>query len=204
MRKPYGVILAGGKARRMGGGDKCRIKLGKVEIINHVLKRLNPQVETLAININGNTKRFLDLNIDLIEDNIPNFAGPLAGVLAGLDWAHSKGTDLIVTVAADTPFFPLDLVSRFLDAGSKMPLPIVFAATRNESGEKFIHPTFGLWPVAIRHDLRAGLLLGLRKIKAFADSYPNKEVVFETKGQQDPFFNINTPQDLELARRMML
>jgi len=192
MNKPYGVILAGGLSRRMGGGDKGLLPLGDGTILSHVVARLAPQVVALALNANGEPARFAALGLPVVADTIDGFAGPLAGVLAGLDWAATQGGDHIVTAAADTPFFPCDLVPRLLAAGDG----IVLAATADG-----VHPTFGLWPVALRDDLRAALQGGLRKVVHWTDRHGAATALFDDAG--DPFFNVNTPEDLARAEAML-
>ena len=202
MIKPIGVILAGGRARRMGGGDKGRLQVGSRSLLDHVRIRLEPQVADLALNANGNPDRFSDLGLPVIADSTGGFLGPLAGVLAALDWAHAQGDTLIVTVAADTPFFPLNLVPRLLNEADGMAAPLVLAATCDGFGNIWRHPTFGLWPVSLRHDLRDNLEAGLRKIIQWTDKHQAREVIFETVSF-DPFFNINTPEDLKIAERLL-
>ena len=206
MKQPLGVILAGGQATRMGGGDKGLLPLGSATILDHVVARLDPQVAQLALNANGDPERFAGFDLPVLADSIEGFAGPLVGVLAGLDWAAGQGAETIVTVAADTPFFPSDLVARLLLAAEGMTQPLVLAATprgaqetKSMTGSGLIrHPTFGLWPVALRHDLRAALTEGLRKVVIWTDKHNGREALFEDAG--DPFFNVNTPEDLEQAR----
>ena len=196
MNAPLGVILAGGLARRMGGGDKGLRALGGTTILDHVVERLSPQVSGLALNANGDPGRF-ELDLPIIADTIDGFAGPLAGVLAGLDWAAEQGADTIVTAAADTPFFPCDLVPRLQWASEGMTHPLVLAATRD--GERLVrHPTFGLWPVALRNDLRAALADGLRKVVLWTDQHDGRVTEFPV-ARFDPFFNVNTPEDLQKA-----
>ena len=202
MKKPDGIILAGGQARRMGGGDKGRLKLGAKSLLERVLSRLELQVSSIALNANGNAERFSDLGLAVVADSINGYTGPLAGVLAGLDWAQSNGDNLIVTVAADTPFFPLDLVSQLMKVGNGMTAPLVLSATRDRSGNIWRHPTFGLWPVSLRNDLRDSLEAGLRKVVDWTEKHQAREVVFETV-PFDPFFNINTPKDLYLAEQLL-
>ena len=137
----------------------------------------------------------------VLGDSISDYPGPLAGVLAGLDWAAGQGADHIVTAAGDTPFFPQDLVPRLLLAAEVETCPIALAATR-ENGTTRRHPTFGLWPVGLRDDLRAALGAGMRKVVAWADQHGAANAVFETE-PFDPFFNINTASDLETAKDMM-
>ncbi|SEO83153.1 molybdenum cofactor guanylyltransferase [Salinihabitans flavidus] len=202
MKQPLGVILAGGLATRMGGGDKGRLDLGGRSILEHVIDRLAPQVAGLALNANGDAGRFDDLGLPVLPDSIEGFAGPLAGVLAGLDWAAGQGGEAIVTAAADTPFFPCDLVPRLLLAAEGCAHPLALAATEDETGRIWHQPTFGLWPVALRDDLRAALRGGLRKVVIWTQAHDAGTAVFDT-GAGDPFFNVNTPDDLDQARRLM-
>lgn len=202
MKQPLGVILAGGQATRMGGGDKGLLTLGGKPLLRHVIGRLQPQVAGLALNANGDATRFASCGLPVLPDSIGGFAGPLAGVLAGLDWAAREGADSIVTAAADTPFFPCDLVLRLLSAGEGMALPLVLAATPDPGRGKARHPTFGLWPVALRDDLRAALTGGLRKVVVWTDSHDGREAVFPVTGN-DPFFNVNTPDDLARAEAIL-
>ena len=125
MTEPLGVILAGGQATRMGGGDKGLLQLGGQSVLGHVIERLTPQVDRVALNANGDAARFAGLKLPVLPDSIDGFAGPLAGVLAGLDWAAEQGADTIVTAAADTPFFPCDLVPQLLLASEGMALSLI-------------------------------------------------------------------------------
>lgn len=200
MKQPLGVILAGGQATRMGGGDKGLLTLGGQTILGHVIERLAPQVAAMALNANGDAARFADLKLPVLPDSIDGFAGPLAGVLAGLDWAASQGADAIVTAAADTPFFPGDLVPQLLLAGEGMNHPLVLAATPDAGAGKARHPTFGLWPVALRDDLRAALQDGLRKVVMWTQKHGGREALFP---HEAAFFNINTPEDLKTAESML-
>ncbi|WP_294228316.1 molybdenum cofactor guanylyltransferase MobA [uncultured Shimia sp.] len=201
MKQPLGVILAGGKATRMGGGDKGRLSLGGKSILQHVIERLEPQVAGLAINANGDPARFEDIDMPVIPDSLAEFPGPLAGVLAGLDWAAEQGADAIVTAAADTPFFPCDLVPHLLLAAEGGPHPLALAASGEPGGKLWRQPTFGLWPVALRNDLRTALENGLRKVVIWTDKHDAGQAVFVQSGI-DPFFNVNTPEDLAEARRI--
>ena len=202
MKQPLGVILAGGQARRMGGGDKGRLMLGERSLLSHVIARLEPQVAELALNANGNAARFADTNLPILADSVGGFVGPLAGVLAGLDWAFEQGADTIVTAAADTPFFPCDLVPRLMMAGDDMAHPLVLAATPDPERGRNRHPTFGLWPVALRDDLRRALENGLRKVVLWSDQHDAREAMFAAK-PFDPFFNVNTPDDLARAEELL-
>lgn len=202
MKAPLGVILAGGLATRMGGGDKGLLPLGRSTLLDHVIDRLSPQVADLALNANGDPTRFAAQGLPVLPDSIPDFAGPLAGVLAGLDWAADLGAETIVTAAADTPFFPCDLVPRLLFASEGMTHPLVLAATPDLKRGTARHPTFGLWPVALRNDLRAALQDGLRKVVLWSDKHGGREALFDRPGL-DPFFNVNTPEDLAKAASLI-
>ena len=194
-----GVILAGGRATRMGGGDKGLRVVGGQRLIDHVIARLVPQVGTLAINANGDPARLAEFGLPVLADSLPDHPGPLAGVLAGLDWAAAQGAQAIVTAAADTPFFPRDLVARLqAHAG---PSGLCLTASPDETGKMQRQPTFGLWPVALRDDLRAALIGGLRKIVLWTDSHGAGLATFDST-PFDPFFNVNTPEDITLAETL--
>ncbi len=193
MKQPYAIILAGGRATRMGGGDKGLLPLGASTLLDHVLERIEPQVAATAINANGDPARFARFGLPVLADPLDGFVGPLAGVLAGLDWAAQEGAETVVSVAADTPFFPCDLAARLVLAAEGMEAPLALAATPDGR-----HPTFGLWPVALRHDLRAALEGGLRKVVQWTDAHGAATAMFDGKG--DPFFNVNTPEDLARAQ----
>lgn len=210
MTKPLGVILAGGLATRMGGGDKGLLPLSDGTILDQVIARLDPQVAGMALNANGDPDRFAHLGLPVLPDSLPDFPGPLVGVLAGLDWAATQGADTIVTVAADTPFFPENLVSHLTETAADMTHPLVLAATPRGADEKtksisrsglIRHPTFGLWPTALRDDLRTALQDGLRKVVLWTEKHGGREALFDIPG--DPFFNVNTPEDLARAQDMM-
>ncbi|MCX7558801.1 molybdenum cofactor guanylyltransferase MobA [Sulfitobacter sp. F26204] len=200
MRQPVGVILAGGQATRMGGGDKGLLFLGGQTLLRRVIDRLEPQVAGLALNANGDPARFAPFGLPVLADPIDGFAGPLAGVLAGMDWAAAQGAETLVTAAADTPFFPCDLVPQLLLNGESMTHPLVLAATPDVKRGRARHPTFGLWPVALREDLRAALNDGLRKVVQWSERHGGREAFFP---QEEAFFNINRPEDLTLAEAML-
>jgi molybdenum cofactor guanylyltransferase len=194
-----GLVLAGGLARRMGGGDKARIKIGGASILQRVLACLTPQCSGILINANGDPARFADTGLPVVADSVPDFAGPLAGILAGLDWAaqNAPAIEWLVSVPGDCPFLPNDLVARLHAARVAAGAPLACA----HSGE-WRHPVVGLWPLALREDLRRALVAeGLRKIEiwttrhgvAIAD-WPIEPV--------DPFFNVNTPEDAAKAQAM--
>jgi molybdenum cofactor guanylyltransferase len=191
-----GLILAGGLARRMGGGDKARIRIGGATILERVLGRLEPQCSRVVINANGDPARFADTGLPVVADSVPDFAGPLAGILAGLDWAAANVPNLawLVSVPGDCPFLPKDLLVRLHEARLAAGTPLACA----RSGE-WRHPVVGLWPVALREDLRRALVEdGLRKIELWTErhgvalaDWPDTPV--------DPFFNVNTPEDAARA-----
>lgn len=193
-----GVILAGGQARRMGGGDKGALVLGGQSLFDRVIDRLGPQVSRLAVNANGDPSRFGEYGLPVVADTLPDFPGPLAGVLAGMEWAAGLGFSHIVTAAADTPFFPTDLGTRLGRAAEKASTPIALAATQ-EDGRLIRHPTFGLWPVNLRADLRIALEGGLRKVVLWTDKHGAASTLFP----DNAFFNINTPEDLVKAHEML-
>lgn len=193
-----GIILAGGRATRMGGGDKGALVLGGRTLFDRVIDRLGPQVDALALNANGAGSRLMEYGLPVLADSVPDRPGPLAGVLAGLDWAAGQGHSHVITVAADTPFFPPDLARRLQAAAEKTNTPIALAAT-HEDGRLVRHPTFGYWPVALRDDLRAALAHGVRKVVLWTDRHGAATALFP----DDVFFNINTQDDLAAAEQML-
>ena len=197
-----GIILAGGLSRRMGGGDKGLLMLGETSIIERVIDKILPQVGSLAININGDSSRFPDYKLPIIPDSIKGYLGPLSGILAGMEWAFKNGNRYIATVAADTPFLPDDLIKRLHAMVRSKNLNIGIAASRILSGDDvFIHPTFGIWEVALKDDLRDALANDTRKIMFWAKKFKLDYYYFDTIDKlSDPFFNINTPDDLEEAK----
>ena len=198
-----GVILAGGLATRMGGGDKTLKAIGERKILDIVIERVWPQVSDLALNTNNDPKIYKSLGLPILPDHYENRYGPLAGILAGMEWARQKGYSFLVTIAGDTPFFPEDLVSKLIFRQKQGQENIVLAATRNRSSGKIHrHPTFGLWSVHLRQDLRLNLDRGVRKIVQWTDQHHAKLVEFPTK-EVDPFFNINTPADLQEAENLI-
>jgi len=194
-----GVILAGGRATRMGGGDKGLRQVGGRRLMDHVIARLGPQVAGMAINANGDPERLAEFGVPVLPDSLPDHPGPLAGVLAGLDWAAGQGAGAIVTAAADTPFFPRDLVTQLQAVAGASGLAL--AASTDADGRVWRQPTFGLWPVALRDDLRAALTGGLRKIVLWTDGHGAGQAVFPSD-PFDPFFNVNTPDDIARAEAL--
>jgi molybdenum cofactor guanylyltransferase len=195
----YGLILAGGLARRMGGGDKTLIPIGEKTILERAIARLGSQCAGLLINANGDLSRFSRFGLPVVSDDIEGFAGPLAGILAGLDWvaANAPATTWIVSVPGDCPFLPHDLVARLHGARSAQQQPLACA----RSGE-WRHPVVGLWPVGLRHDLRNALEAGARKIEAWTGKH-GVALAEWPADPVDPFFNVNTPEDAAEAERMV-
>jgi molybdenum cofactor guanylyltransferase len=194
-----GLVLAGGLARRMGGGDKARIVIGGATILDRVLACLTPQCTQLLINANGDPARFADTQLPVVADSVPDFAGPLAGILAGLDWtaAHAEQCEWVVSVPGDCPFLPRDLVARLHAARIAAGTPLACA----RSG-KWRHPVVGLWPVALREDLRHALTAdGLRKIEIWTARH-GAAIADWPADPIDPFFNVNTPQDAAQAEAL--
>jgi molybdopterin-guanine dinucleotide biosynthesis protein A len=189
-------VLAGGLARRMGGGDKARIKIGSASILQRVLACLTPQCSRVIINANGDPARFADTGLPVIADSVPDFAGPLAGILAGLDWAAQNvpAAEWLVSVPGDCPFLPKDLVTRLYEARVTSNVPLACA----RSGE-WRHPVVGLWPVKLREDLRHALTSeGLHRIELWTARYGIAIAEWPT-APFDPFFNVNTPKDVAQA-----
>ncbi len=195
--KTAGVILAGGRATRMGGADKALIALGGTPMLAHVTRRLGPQVEALAINAAGDAGRFAGFALPVLADPVPDQPGPLAGVLAGMIWAAAQGASHVVTAATDTPFLPDDLVSRLAQAASTADAPIALAESAGR-----LHPTFGLWSVTLAGELALALEAGTRRVGAWALDQGAVRAPFPDR-PQDPFFNINTPDDLVAAERIL-
>jgi molybdopterin-guanine dinucleotide biosynthesis protein A len=196
---PLGLVLAGGLARRMGGGDKARIRIGGKTILERVLARLSAQCEAVILNANGDPARFADTGLPVVPDSVPDFAGPLAGILAGLDWAAVHAPDIadVVSVPGDCPFLPPDLVARLAAARQTAGLPLACA----RSGD-WRHPVLGLWPVAMREDLRHALVEEqLRKIETWTARH-GVAIADWPATPVDPFFNVNTPEDAAAAERM--
>jgi molybdopterin-guanine dinucleotide biosynthesis protein A len=194
-----GLVLAGGLARRMGGGDKAMIRIGGATILDRVLERLRPACRDIVLNANGDPARFARFGLPVVAGSVPDFAGPLAGILAGLDWAaeHAPAIPYLVSAPGDCPFLPRDLVEHLHQARLRDKMPLACA----RSGD-WRHPVVGLWPVSLRENLRSALITdGLRKIEvwtarhgvAIAD-WPSEPI--------DPFFNVNTPEDAASAERI--
>ncbi len=198
--KVGGAILAGGEGRRMGGTDKPSLLLGDCRLIDHVVGRLRPQVDVLAISANGDPARFADLGLAVLPDNPERRAGPLAGLATMLDHYARRHPDVthVLTAPADAPFLPLDLAARLAQAIDG-PETIAIAASDGRD-----HPVAGLWPVNILARLERHLTAtGRLSMMAFLDTTEWQSVSFPLSGDIDPFLNVNTPEDLRTAERLM-
>lgn len=196
----FAIILAGGLSTRMGGGNKALRMLGADTLLTHVDRRLRPQCDRLAINANGDPEQFQDYALPVVPDSFAGFAGPLAGVLAGMEWAASGGGESVVSVSVDTPFVPQDLMHRLREARGRSGVAV--AASPDASGQLRDHPTCALWPVALAPEVRAALESGLHRIGQFAAAYDPGRAVFDSQ-PLDPFLNVNTPEDLRRAARLV-
>ena len=201
-----GLLLAGGQSRRMGGGDKALRPLGGRPLLQRVIDRMRPQVAALVLNANGDPARFAGFGIPVVADSIPDFAGPLAGILAGLDWAAAQRPDcpMIASVATDAPFLPENLVSNLHQGMAAEGAELACAASAGQP-----HPVIGLWPVRLRDDLRRALVEeGVRKVDVWTSRYrlatvPFPELSLEDGSAIDPFFNANRPEDFDRAAALL-
>ena len=192
-----GIILAGGQARRLGG-DKALRPLGGMPVLAHAIAHAAPQVAALALSANGDPAPFQAFALPILADSVPGFVGPLAGILAGLDWAAREGMDTLASFACDAPFFPRDLVARLGAARERDGAIIATAASAGR-----LHPVFALWPASLRDELRRALTDdGTRKVDGWSARYRSVTVSFATD-PLDPFFNINTPGDLAKAETLL-
>ncbi|MEM7216275.1 MAG: molybdenum cofactor guanylyltransferase MobA [Pseudomonadota bacterium] len=199
MNDMLGVVLAGGLSRRMEGPEKSLLKLGEVPLIKRVTDRLVQQVSSIVVNANGNPERFEFLHKPVIQDTVEGFAGPLAGVLAGMRWAR-ENTDAshILTVAADTPFFPMNYAAIISEVAMEENARIALSFSNGRR-----HPVFGLWPVDLADELETFLVdEGERKVMIFVERFPNCIAIFDGN-DPDPFFNVNTPDDMRLAEEIL-
>jgi molybdopterin-guanine dinucleotide biosynthesis protein A len=194
-----GVLLAGGLARRMGGGDKPMRQIAGRTILERVITRLKPQCDELILNANGDPARFAAFGLPVVADSVEDFPGPLAGILAALDWtvAHRPGVSLVFSAAADCPFLPRDLVARLNEALVNENAQLAVAASGDQS-----HPVIGLWSVALRDELRHALVQeDVRRIDRWTARYRLATVTWPTE-PLDPFFNANTMDDIAEAERL--
>jgi molybdopterin-guanine dinucleotide biosynthesis protein A len=196
-----GVILAGGLARRLGGGDKPMRQIGGRTILSRVIERLAPQCDELILNANGDPQRFASFGLSVIPDTVENFPGPLAGVLAALDWTAGNRRDMawVASIPGDCPFLPRDLIQRLQEARMDQNAQLAVAASGDQA-----HPVIGLWSVALRHELRHALVAeDMRKIDRWTARYRLAKVTWPLD-PVDPFFNANTPDDMAEAEALAL
>ena len=194
-----GVLLAGGLARRMGGGDKPMRTIAGKTILERVIARLSPQCDGLVLNANGEPSRFASFGLPVIADTVADFPGPLAGILAALDWMaeHRPEVKFVLSAAADCPFLPPDLVARLEEARAAQNAELAVAASNGQT-----HPVIGLWSVRLRNELRHALVKeDIRKIDRWTARYPLATVTWPT-APLDPFFNANTREDIAEADRL--
>jgi molybdenum cofactor guanylyltransferase len=196
-----GLLLAGGQSQRMGGGDKSLRPIGGRLLLERVIERVRPQVAALVLNANGDPQRFARFALPVVADSVPDFAGPLAGILAGLDWTAANRPDcpVVVSVPTDAPFLPGDLVARLWRGMQEVGAELVCA----ESGGQ-AHPVVGLWPVRLRGELRRALEEGARKVDRWTARYRFAAISFDDGGTGiDPFFNANRPEDFATAEHLL-
>ena len=194
-----GVLLAGGLARRMGGGDKPMRTIAGKTILERVIVRLTPQCDGLILNANGDPARFAAFGLPVVPDSVADFPGPLAGILAALDWAAANRPEVefVLSAAADCPFLPRDLVSRLYRALTAENAQLAVAASDDQS-----HPVIGLWSIALREELRHALVVeDVRKIDRWTARYRLATVTWPA-APLDPFFNANTVEDIAEAERL--
>jgi molybdopterin-guanine dinucleotide biosynthesis protein A len=192
-----GVVLAGGRAHRMGGGDKGRVDVGGAAILDRTLTRLRPQCDRLIINA-PDPAHFTDTGLPVVADSVPDYAGPLAGILAGLDWttAHAAEIAWVITTPSDCPFLPHDLVARLHQARTSAGATLACARSADRR-----HPVVALWPVNLRDDLRRALAEGMRKVIEWTAGY-TVGIAEWPAAPVDPFFNVNTPEQAAEAARL--
>ena len=195
-----GLLLAGGQSRRMGGGDKCLQTLNGKSLLARVIKCARPQVDHIILNANGDVARFDSYGLTVVKDVVDGFAGPLAGILTGLEWVRENRPDChwVASFACDAPFIPDNLVSRLSDAIAEKNGALVCASSNGRD-----QPVFGLWPVALAGDLRSAVVKeGIRKVDAWTGRYNLVRANWSTD-PIDPFLNINRPSDLAEAEKVL-
>jgi molybdopterin-guanine dinucleotide biosynthesis protein A len=195
-----GVLLAGGLARRMGGGDKCLRPLGGRPILAHIIDRMRPQVAHLVLNANGDRARFAEFGLPVAADTVKGFVGPLAGVLTGMEWTRENHPDCawVASVPTDAPFVPADLVVRMMEEVERSGADMACATSGGRA-----HPVVGLWPVRLADALRRAMVdESLRKVDIWTARYRLAQVAF-SDDPVDPFFNTNRPEDLEAAEALL-
>ena len=200
MESVVGILLAGGKSSRMGGGDKCLKKLGDKTILEHVISRSLPQVEALILNVNSQCGKYSSYGLPIVSDVVSGYCGPLAGILTGMEWVKKNFPNCrwLASFPTDAPFFPKNLVKKLFLAveQKKASLSYAYSGGRN-------HPVFGLWPVELEQDLRQSIIEEkVRKIEFWTSKLVTSRAEF-TSEPFDPFFNINNPEQFKKAKRMI-
>ena len=199
-----GVILAGGQSRRMNRKDKAFLEIGERTLLDMIIERLGPQSYKMAINTNSYSYKYKRYGLPILHDHMEGYLGPLAGILTAMEWAKDTGYEKVITVAVDTPLFPLNL---FRELDQKMEVSnsdIVFAASSGyQKQRKILHPVFGLWKTYLCDDLRKELERGIRKVTLWSANQKTSSVCF-ADDLVDPFLNINTPDDIELLKEYII
>ena len=194
------VILSGGESRRMGRNDKAFLSIEDKTLLEITLERLHRQTQQIAINTNSNDPKYLAYNLPVLNDAISGFLGPLAGIFTAMKWANQMGYKSVATIAVDTPLFPENLLKKLHCKMEMSNSDIVFAGTSTDyKKKKLLHPVFGLWKTSLYNDLGKELESGVRKVTHWSERHKASNVFFQDK-RLDPFFNVNTPEDIIILR----
>ena len=194
------VILSGGESRRMGRNDKAFLSIEDKTLLEITLERLHRQTQQIAINTNSNDPKYLAYNLPVLNDAISGFLGPLAGIFTAMKWANQMGYKSVATIAVDTPLFPENLLKKLHCKMEMSNSDIVFAGTSTDyKKKKLLHPVFGLWKTSLYNDLRKELESGVRKVTQWSERHKASNVFFKDK-HLDPFFNVNSPEDIVILR----
>ena len=194
------VILSGGESRRMGRNDKAFLSIEDKTLLEITLERLHRQTQQIAINTNSNDPKYLAYNLPVLNDAISGFLGPLAGIFTAMKWANQMGYKSVATIAVDTPLFPENLLKKLHCKMEMSNSDIVFAGTSTDyKKKKLLHPVFGLWKTSLYNDLGKELESGVRKVTHWSERHKASNVFFQDK-HLDPFFNVNSPEDIVILR----
>ena len=194
------VILSGGESRRMGRNDKAFLSIEDKTLLEITVERLHRQTQQIAINTNSNDPKYLAYNLPVLNDAISGFLGPLAGIFTAMKWANQMGYKSVATIAVDTPLFPENLLKKLHCKMEMSNSDIVFAGTSTDyKKKKLLHPVFGLWKTSLYNDLRKELESGVRKVTHWSERHKASNVFFQDK-HLDPFFNVNSPEDIAILR----
>ena len=194
------VILSGGESRRMGRNDKAFLSIEDKTLLEITVERLHRQTQQIAINTNSNDPKYFIYNLPVLNDAISGFLGPLAGIFTAMKWANQMGYKSVATIAVDTPLFPENLLKKLHCKMEMSNSDIVFAASSKDyKKKKLLHPVFGLWKTSLINDLRKELESGVRKVTHWSEGHKASNVFFQDK-HLDPFFNVNTPEDIVILR----